>query len=64
MYVNGLFMPAGFVNETVYSNGLQTGWSWEPYDQYETILNAPGGGLNGRNGTCVAVGPNGGITFK
>lgn len=53
----------GFVNKTIYSDGLQTGWSWEPYIPFETILNAPGGGLNGRNGTCLAVGPDGGVTF-
>jgi hypothetical protein len=47
------FLP-GFVNQTIYGDRLESGWSFEPYRQSYSSFWSPAAGVDGRNATCQA----------
>lgn len=55
---------AGYISKTVYDGELKTGWRWQPYNVLETKIAAPGAGVGGEPATCVALNPQGGLTFE
>lgn len=54
----------GFVNETIYSDTIQPGWSWLPYNAKNTVLLAEGQGVNGSNATCATLSEGGAVEFQ
>lgn len=57
------FLP-GYINETIYSDSVQTGWGFLPYSTSNKQLQVPGAGIGGSNATCLDVLPQGGLTFE
>ncbi|KAL3160371.1 hypothetical protein ABBQ32_010699 [Trebouxia sp. C0010 RCD-2024] len=49
-----VFLP-GFVNVTIYSDQVETGWNFGPYFEHSADFWRQGAGLNGSNATCVNV---------
>lgn len=45
------FLP-GFVNQTIYGDRVETGWSFEPYRQSYSSFWSPWAGIDGHNATC------------
>lgn len=55
-------MP-GFVNQTIFSDSIQPGWNWLPYDASNAVLLARGQGVEGSTATCAVLSKGGGIKF-
>lgn len=47
------FLP-GFVNQTLYGDRVESGWSFEPYRQSYSSFWSPWSGVDGHNATCQA----------
>ena len=47
------FLP-GFVNQTLYGDRVESGWSFEPYQQSYSSFWSPWSGVDGHNATCQA----------
>ena len=45
------YLP-GFVNQTIYGDRVETGWSFEPYRQSYSSFWSPWAGIDGHNATC------------
>ncbi|KAK9839232.1 hypothetical protein WJX81_002973 [Elliptochloris bilobata] len=56
------YLP-GFVNQTLYGDRVESGWSFEPYRQHYSSFWSPWSGVDGHNATCQATGPDGGLTL-
>jgi hypothetical protein len=54
----------GFVNQTIFSDTIQSGWNWYPYDAKNTFLLAKGQGVAGSTATCATLSKGGGLQFK
>lgn len=53
----------GFINSTIYADSIQTGWSWNAYQQTNKQLQVANAGVDGSSATCVEVKPQGGLSF-
>lgn len=59
------FRPVpGFVNQTIFSDTIQPGWNWYPYDAKNTVLLAKGQGVAGSTATCATLSKGGGLQLK
>ncbi|KAL3157021.1 hypothetical protein ABBQ38_001272 [Trebouxia sp. C0009 RCD-2024] len=56
------YLP-GFINETIYTDNIESGWAWYPYLQNNKQLTVVGAGVENSNATCVDVKPSGGFSF-
>jgi hypothetical protein len=54
----------GFVNETIFSDTIEPGWNWQPYDAKNTELIAKGQGVDGSAATCATLSKGGAIKFN
>ncbi|KAK9801963.1 hypothetical protein WJX73_002009 [Symbiochloris irregularis] len=53
----------GYIDETVYVDNIQTGWSWDPYSITNKLLQVPGAGIDSSNATCLTASAGGGLTL-
>jgi cullin-associated NEDD8-dissociated protein 1 len=56
------FVP-GFINETIYGDRVESGWSYNVYESDQNQFALPGAGVGGSNATCLAPRAKGGVTF-
>lgn len=53
----------GYVNQTIYSDSIEPGWNWQPYDAKNTELIAKGQGVDGSMATCASLSKGGAFKF-
>ncbi|GIL99702.1 hypothetical protein Vretimale_4848 [Volvox reticuliferus] len=53
----------GYVSQVVYDDVIEPGWNWFSYSRPYAELIQEGAGVNGSAATCVALSPNGGLSF-
>jgi cullin-associated NEDD8-dissociated protein 1 len=53
----------GFLNETIYGDRVETGWSWNVYASDFADFWLEGAGIGGSNATCIQTTSSGGVTF-
>jgi hypothetical protein len=51
------------VNQTIYSDSIQPGWNWQPYNAKSSVLLADGQGVNSSNATCSTLSQGGAVSF-
>jgi hypothetical protein len=56
-------VPA-FVSQTIFSDSIQPGWTWLPYNAKNTVLLAKGEGVDGSIATCATLSQNGAVKFN
>jgi len=56
------FLP-GYVNETIYGDRVESGWSYNVYASNQNQFWLKGAGVGGSNATCIEAQPQGGVTF-
>jgi hypothetical protein len=66
---NGLLLHScrpvpGFVNETIFDDSIQPGWTWLPYTAKNTVLLAKGEGVAGSVATCATLSDGGAVKFN
>lgn len=53
----------GFVNQTIFEDSIQPGWTYMPYRAKNSVLLAKGEGIGGSTGTCASLSKDGAVQF-
>jgi hypothetical protein len=53
----------GYVNQTIFDDSIQPGWTWMHYNAKNTVLLAKGQGIGGSTGTCASLSQKGAVQF-
>jgi hypothetical protein len=54
----------GYVSQTIFSDSIQPGWTWLPYNAKNTVLLAKGEGVDGSVATCATLSQGGAVKFN
>jgi cullin-associated NEDD8-dissociated protein 1 len=54
----------GYISKTIYSDTIQPGWNWLPYNAKKTVLLAEGQGVDGSTATCATLSEGGAVEFR
>jgi hypothetical protein len=53
----------GYVNKTIFSDSIEPGWNWQPFDAKNSELIAEGQGADGSAATCATLSKGGAVKF-